>query len=130
MTRPGRLSAGFRLPTSGRWELWLQGQFMPAVKLALDGHPLASLEGQLSGNSLVVDTVPPFPVELSAGRHRLTVTRTGTNLAPGNGGSAVLNAIFLTPAGDGPAPRLSAAPVAAWRSLCGRRYQWVELLAA
>ena len=130
MTHPGRLSAGFELPATGRWELWLQGQFMPRVKVAIDGRPMASLEGQLSGNSLVVDTAPPLPVALSAGRHRLTVTRSGTSLAPGNGGSAVLHSVFLTPVADGSAARLSAAPLAAWRSLCGRSYQWVELLAA
>jgi len=130
MTRPGRLSVGFELPASGRWELWLQGQFMPAVNVAVDGRALASIEGQLSGNSLVAGAVPPFAVELSAGRHRLTVTRAGTSLAPGNGGSAVLDSAFLTPAGDGMAAPLSATSVAGWRSLCGRRYQWIELLAA
>jgi hypothetical protein len=128
MTTAGRLSAVLRLPGAGSWEVWVKGQLMPTVKLALDGRPLASIGGQLSGNSLVPDVVPPLPVRLSAGPHRLTVTRPGVTLAPGDGGSAVLDAILLTRAGaDGQQP-LSTATVAGWRSLCGRRWAWIELL--
>jgi hypothetical protein len=130
MTTPGRLSASFRLPAGSSWEVWIQGQLMPTVELALDGRPLASIGGQLSGNSLVADTVPPIPVRLEPGLHRLTLTRGGTNLAPGNGGSAVLDAIFLTAAGAATQRRLSTVPLAQWRALCGRRYDWIELLPA
>jgi hypothetical protein len=130
MTTPGRLSASFRLRSGSAWQVWVKGQLMPTVELALDGRPLASIGGQLSGNSLVAGTVPPIPVRLAAGRHRLTLTRAGTNLAPGNGGSAVIDAIFLTPSSAGAQRRLSTVPVAAWRALCGHRYEWVELLPA
>ena len=34
---------------------------MPAVQVRVDGRPLASIGGQLSGNSLVPNTVPPLP---------------------------------------------------------------------
>jgi hypothetical protein len=130
MTTPGRLSASFRLPAGSSWEVWIQGQLMPTVELALDGRPLASIGGQLSGNSLVADTVPPIPVRLEPGLHRLTLTRGDTTLAPGSGGSAVLDAIFLTAAGAGTQRRLSTVPLAQWRALCGRRYDWIELLPA
>jgi hypothetical protein len=127
MTRPGRLAATFELPASGRWDLWVQGQIMPAVELRLDGRRLASIGGQLSGNSLVPDTVPPLAVALSAGRHRLSVTRRPSTLEPGDGGSAVLAAIFLTPAAYDPGA-LRAAPASDWRALCGRSYDWIELV--
>jgi hypothetical protein len=130
MKRPGRLYATFRVPTSGRWELWVQGQIMPTVEFSLDGRPLASIGGQLSGNSLVPDTVPPLQVMLSAGAHRLSVTRPGLTLAPGGGGSAVLDAIFLTPAGAGAQDTLRRATASSWRSLCGREYEWVEIVGA
>lgn len=128
MSVPGRLSAGFRLPHAGPWELWIQGQLMPTVKLALDGRPLASIGGQLSGNSLVPDTLRPLPLHLSAGPHSLTVTRPAGTLAPGDGGSAVLTAIFLTPAGAGGSQLISTTPAAGPRVLCAQRLQWVELL--
>jgi hypothetical protein len=128
MSRPGELSATFELPAPGPWEVWVQGQIMPTVQLTLDGHPIGSIGGQLAGDSLVPDTVPPIPVRLLAGAHRLTVTRPGSSLAPGDRGSAVLDAVFLTPAGDAGRPSLRSASASHWRELCGHPYQWVELL--
>jgi hypothetical protein len=126
MNHPGTLSASVRVPSAGRWLLWLQGQLMPDVRVALDGHPLATIAGQLSGNSLVVNTAPPLAVRLGAGSHRLTLTRGGLTLSPGDGGAAVIEQILLTPAA-GPAP-LRAVRAADWRALCGHDQSWVELI--
>jgi len=130
MKRPGRLSARFALPAAGVWDVWLQGHFMPTLDLAIDGRALPPVGGELSGNSLVPDTVPPIPIRLSAGPHRLLVTRRHNNLAPGDNGWEALDAVFLTPAGATAQPALSTIPAASWRSLCGRQYQWIELLAS
>jgi hypothetical protein len=100
---------------------------MPAVELRVDGRRLASIAGQLSGNSLVPDTAPPLAVSLSAGPHRLSVDRGPSTLAPGDGGSAVLAAVFLTPAAYDPGA-LRSAPASGWRALCGRSYDWIELV--
>jgi hypothetical protein len=128
MQHPGTLSARFTLPGAGRWQLWLQGQFMPRIDVAVDGRRAASIAGQLSGNSLMPDTLPALGLRLAAGPHRLTVTRTGFSLAPGNGGAAVLEGAFLTPAGT-PARALRALPVdAAPSALCRRRYRRIELV--
>ena len=129
MRRAGTLSAQFEIPRSGAYEVWLQGQFMAAVGVAVDGRVLASLSGQLAGNSLVPDTATPIAVRLAPGRHRLSVTRAGFSLAPGNGGAAVLDAAFLTPAGT-PARKLRTLPSgAAAGSLCTIGYDWLELVA-
>ncbi len=128
MGHPGTLHTSFTLPAAGSWNVWVQGDIMPTVRLRIDGRELASISGQLSGNSLVPNTIPAIPAQLSAGVHSLTLTRTGPGLGPGETGAAVLDAIFLTPAASGSAPTLISAPAAHWRSLCGRSYQWVELL--
>jgi hypothetical protein len=128
MGHPGTLHASFTLPAAGAWDVWVQGDIMPTVQLRIDRHELASISGQLSGNSLVPDTIPAIPVQLAAGVHSLTLTRTGPGLGPGETGAAVLDAIFLTPARSGSAPTLRSLPAARWRSLCGASYQWVELL--
>jgi hypothetical protein len=128
MSTPGRLSASFVLPRAGVWDVWVQGQLMPEVQLAVDGRRIAWIAGQLDGNSLVPDTVPPVAVPLAAGAHNVTVTRGGFSLAPGDGGSAVLDAIFLTPAHADPSGALRGAEPADWRSLCGRRYEWIEIV--
>lgn len=128
MSHPGTLSASFTVSHGGSWDVWVQGQIMPTVEMAVDGRAREAISGQLDGNSLVPDTVPPVTVRLTAGEHSLSLTRTGFSLAPGEGGQAVLDAIFLTPANTDPEGPLRVASPADWRSLCGRRYQWLELL--
>jgi hypothetical protein len=130
ITTPGRLTASFRVPRAGGWDVWLQGQIMPAVGVALDGHRLGSIAGQLGGNSLAQNTMTPLRARLSAGVHRLSIRTGGSTLAPGGGGSMVLFAVFLTPAkGAGEQP-LSAVPAGRWRSLCARSHEWVEVVRA
>jgi hypothetical protein len=130
MGRAGTLATAIRLPAGGRWELWLQGQFMPRVSVAVDGRRLASVAGQLSGNSLVPGSAPPIAATLSAGDHRLTLERPAATLAPGSAGAAVLDAVLLTPAGSEPVRAVRSLPASSWRQLCGRRYEWVELIPA
>jgi hypothetical protein len=128
MQHAGTLSAGFTLPHAGAWQLWLQGQFMPSIGVSIDGRTLASLSGQLAGNSLVPDTVGPLRVRLGAGAHRLSVTRSGFSLAPGNGGAAVLENAYLVPAGTS-AQRLRTLDLSApARALCRTPYRWIELV--
>jgi hypothetical protein len=127
MSVPGTLTARFALGAGGAWDVWVQGQLMPRVTLAVDGRALRAISGELSGNSLVPDTVPPRRVVLAAGEHVLTLTRGGSTLAPGDRGSAVLDTVLLTPAGEPAAGTLATASAAHWRRLCGRTYRWAEL---
>ena len=129
MSTPGRLSTEFTVPRSGVWDVWLKGEFMPAVGIELDGRQLAAVGGQLDGNSLSVNVITPLHASISAGRHRLSILhRGGFSLAPGYGGTAVIYAVFLTPA-NAPAqePLRTVAP-RAWRSLCGGSYDWIEVV--
>jgi len=129
MSRPGRLEATFAVPHTGTWDLWLQGEIMPAVEVSVDGHPLASISGQLTGVATDPDTIAPLRVRLTAGLHRVTITRGSSSLlAPGSGGSAILDSIFLTPAGAGSQATLHVTPAARWRSLCGQRLEWIEVV--
>jgi hypothetical protein len=129
LNTPGRLSATFEIPRAGVWDVWLEGQIMPTVSLGVDGHELASIGAQLGGNSVVLNPMTPVPVALSAGRHRLTLSRGGFTLAPGEGGSAYLYGLFLAPAGNASQQPLRSASPSRWRSLCGRSYEWIEAVA-
>ena len=102
---------------------------MPPVAVSVDGHPLSSISGQLTGVATDPDTMAPLRIRLAAGSHRVTITRGSSNpLAPGSGGSAILDSIFLTPVGPGARATLHVTPAAQWRSLCGRRLEWVEVV--
>jgi len=124
----GELSAVFELPHGGAWEMWLQGELMPSVQVSVDARHIASIGGQLAGNPHNPDTMTPLRVTLSAGKHRLTITRGGANLAPGDGGEAILHEIFLTPANEPDVDTLHTTPTAQWRELCGRRLDWIEVV--
>jgi hypothetical protein len=127
MSEPGRLEARFVVPRAGVWDLWLQGEIMPAVTVSVDGRQLASISGQLTGVATDPDTMAPLSIRLSAGSHQVAITRgSGNPLAPGAGGSAILDSIFLTPAGAGSQASLHVTPAAQWRSLCGAPLEWVE----
>ncbi len=129
MTPHGRLDATFTVPHAGVWDLWVKGEIMPAVGVSVDGRQLASISGQLTGVASDPDTMAPLRVSLTAGPHRLTIARGASNLlAPGSGGSAILDSIFLTPVGSGSQATLHATPAAGWRSLCGRRLEWIEVV--
>jgi hypothetical protein len=96
----GTLRARFALPHGGEWELWLKGDVMRALTVRIDGLELGTLGGQLDGNSLVVNVLTPLRTRLDAGRHTLTISRAGADLAPGDGGAATLVAILLVPGGS------------------------------
>jgi hypothetical protein len=100
MNGAGTLSAPFVLPHGGVWELWLKGDVMRALTIRIDGLKLGRLGGQLDGNSLVVNVLTPLRTRLDAGRHTLTISRPGADLAPGDGGAATLAAIVFVPGGS------------------------------
>ncbi|HWH11068.1 MAG TPA: hypothetical protein VG165_08065 [Solirubrobacteraceae bacterium] len=124
MTPFGHLTADFRVPTAGVWNVWLQGEIMPTIAVSVDRHALGKISGQLDGSEFNPDTMTPFPVRLAAGVHVLRISRGGRSVAPGNGGSALLHAAFVTPAGAG--EKLETRSASSWRSLCGRPYDWIE----
>jgi hypothetical protein len=126
MPDPGRLQTTFHIPHAGVWNLWLQGEIMRAVQVRVDGRGLGSIGGQVGGDLFVPNTMTPLRVRLSAGSHRLSITRGGSSLAPGDGGSAILTSVFLSPAGAGEQDQLHLTSAAGWSSLCGHPYVWIE----
>ena len=66
-------------------------------------------------------------MRLRRGAHTLSVARGGLRLAPGDGGAAVLDGAFLTPAGAPARRLLELAPALAAGTLCTARYAWIAL---
>jgi len=128
MTTSGHVRASVRIPTAGIWNVWLQGEIMPTIHVAVDGHAVGHVGGAVGGDLVVPDTAAPLHVRLRAGRHTLTISRGGLTLAPGDGGSSLLIDAFLAPAGAGEQQKVDEIPVTRWRSMCGQRYVWIEAI--
>jgi hypothetical protein len=126
MDGEGRLWAGFAVPRAGAYELWLAGEAMPTLEVRVDGRLVGDVGGEVSGNGDSPDPMVPLRIDLSAGRHALSVERGGFSFAPGSGSEAYLEAIFLDPAGAVGEQRLRAVAPARWRSLCGQHLDWIE----
>ena len=128
---PGTLRARFTLPSAGAWDVWVQGDIMPTVRLSVDGrrarvdlraaqrqlararhHPRDPRAARRGSAQPVADALERRP---RAGRRRRRRCSTRSSSRP-------------------PATSLAdaarASPASQWRSLCGREYQWVELRGA
>jgi hypothetical protein len=128
MDGEGRLWSNFSVPRAGVYQLWLQGEAMPALQVKIDGRQVASVGGQVSGNGDSPDPLTPIRVSLRAGQHTLSIVRGGFSLAPGAGSEAYLQAIYFTPAGFEGQQHLQTVSPARWRSLCGARLDWIEVV--
>lgn len=128
MDTEGRLWGAFKVPRAGTYRLWLQGEAMPTLRVKVDGRFVASVAGQVSGNGDSPDPMVPITMRLSAGRHALSIAREGFSLLPGSTSEAYLEAIYLTPSGQGERQRLRTVAPARWRTLCGAHLDWIEVV--
>jgi hypothetical protein len=64
-------------------------------------------------------------VGLDSGVHRVEVRVPGGSLEPGNGAPVTIGPVAFV--ADRPA-RLETVAPARWRSLCGRRLDWIEVV--
>jgi hypothetical protein len=129
----GSAQMSFRLPSSGRFSVWLQGSVGRPLAVYIDGRRVSSVgyEERYPDQFLLLATFP-----LSAGTHELRLVRGGGDLHPGSGDApietatrtigtivvnredALANRTYVAPATD--MPKICAAPVG---------YEWLELLA-
>lgn len=120
-TTPGSATGRIRLVSSGSYTIWVQGDMPRTVSVTLDGRPI----GSVNGTDTPGGWLSAGKVTLAAGSYELGVERGGGGIAPGNGSTqASLGAVALlanTP------ERVIARPLGAWKSLCGKDADWVEL---
>ncbi len=124
----GRLGARVHVPRAGPWEVWLQGEFMSALRVTVDGRTAATVSGEVGASSIAPSNAAPIRVRLSAGEHTVELQRPATWLAPGDASSEILRAMFLTPARAG--VRISRIAPTLARASCGRGLEWIEAVVA
>jgi hypothetical protein len=119
---PGRITRRFAVSTPTSYGAWLEGSFGRSTEVSIDGKPVGGVSYELNGLGQFAYL---GKVTLARGRHVLTLTRSGGDPRPGNGGDRLLGPVVLSPDTVEGAPVGFAAPARRAR-LCGQRLDWVE----
>ena len=118
---PGTLRGTITIPAAGRVRVWLHATGGRPYTVSVDGRRVGEV-GQINSQGQWLDA---GTLRLAQGRHRVEVSRPGASAAPGDAFHGELGPVALQSL---EAPELiSVAPRNA-RRLCGRRWDWVELV--
>jgi hypothetical protein len=110
------------VPSSGLHEIWLGGSIRPSAVLLIDNGSVGEVRQQLNTAGNYVGFAP---VSLRRGRHTFAVQLGGADLHPGSAGSdGPLGPLVISRPNEGHG--LLTVPAAQARSLCGRRWDWIE----
>jgi hypothetical protein len=125
-TESGTAEVNVRVPSGSRYGLWLGGSFRDGLETLVDGRRLGTMRNQLNWSG-VYTQLGNMP--LGPGVHRITLRYSGPDLRPGSGGAQFPMGPLVLGRTTAELPVTYVQPSAA-RSLCGKRLDWVEALAA
>lgn len=122
----GQAEGTLTVAGGARYAVWVQGDFPRKVYVQVDGRTV----GWVAGSNTPGQWLQAASLRLSAGRHDVRIYAVGGHhhLGPGEwprGDAGTIGAVALQ---RDVSERLSALPVADWRSLCGKPADWVELV--
>lgn len=120
---PGHVEGGFDVPRAGRYVVWLGGTVDRPMHVYIDGREVGAPSRQSGGDGTVIRVAA---VQLAAGHHVFRLARGGGDLLPDDALSTGIDGFVLEPVGADESPVETAAP-SAWRTLCGRPLDWIEL---
>jgi hypothetical protein len=106
----------------GRMRAWVRGSFGREMHVSVDGERVGSVEGI----NTPAQWLQAGEVDVAPGRHRVELERPGGDLAPGDGAPPTVGPVVFEPFDA--QPELLTLAVNGWRSLCGQRLDWVELV--
>jgi hypothetical protein len=119
---PGKLTRRIAVP-GGKTRVWLRMSGARPIAVSIDGHGIGAVEQvNTPGQWLEVAVV-----DLERGDHRVELRRGGFRLAPGDSDRGYLGPLALEPVR--PARLVSTSP-SRYRRLCGRSWDWIELVGA
>lgn len=120
---PGRVEGVVRVPSPGFYEVWLGGDVDRPVHVYIDGRQVGAPSKQSGGDQTAIHVARVY---LPAGLHHYRLLRGGGSLSPDDQGSTFIDGFVLEPTAALAAPVVRVAP-SAWRSLCGRPSDWLEI---
>ncbi len=124
---PGRIQTDLQVATAGEYELWLGGSLdSRSLHVVLDGRLVGAPATQSGDDGNMIHVAR---LTLAAGPHQIQLVRHGGGLQPGNNAGTVIDAIVLEPVAAEQETVQTIAP-SAWRSLCGRPLDWLEVPSA
>jgi hypothetical protein len=122
----GSAQGALTVHSSGRFAVWVQGDFPRKTYVQVDGRTV----GWVAGSNTPGQWLQAASLRLSAGDHTVRIYADGghRHFGPGEwpgGDSGTIGAVGL----QLQAPeRMRTLPVSAWRTLCGTQADWVELV--
>jgi hypothetical protein len=127
-TSPGDLRVSVDVPREGLYEIWLGGSVRPRVELLIDGRPAGEVRHQLNNAGLYVRLGQS---QLEPGTHDITVRFSDADLHPGSGGtSRSIGPLVLSDSDSSDSTVVDLPAAEAERRLCGRQWDWIELVGA
>ena len=121
---PGTARLPVEVPTTGRYDLYLQGSVRNRLTLLVDGVEVGSVRNQLNEAKQFLYF---GRATLEAGSHQVELALEDQSLAPGSGGPPEpVGPLVLGPAANEDPP-LHELPAARAGELCERHLDWVEV---
>jgi hypothetical protein len=118
---PTSVRGRVRIPRDGAYRLWLRGTFPRVTEILVDGERRATVHGSDTPGQWAGDVA----LRLTGGAHRVEVRVPKGALRAGDGAAVTIGPLAII--ADEPA-RLERVALARWRSLCGRKLDWIELV--
>ncbi len=107
-----------------RYGVWVQGDFPRKVYVKVDGRTV----GWVAGTNTPGEWLQAATVRLSSGAHRVTLLSTAGHLHHLGPGEWAIGTIGAAALRREEPETLRAVALARWRTLCGTRADWVELV--
>jgi hypothetical protein len=127
---PGVVQGTFEIDEAQRFRVWLEGSVSRAITVEVDGRRVGQIEDHLNNPGAFL---PVGEVVLQPGEHEVRISMGGGTLAPGDAGYSLglrhIGPLVFSPPGNA-VWEVETVPVNQWRSLCGRRLDWVEVVPA
>ncbi len=121
----GTLEAEVRLTQPGDYGIWLGGSVRPQVDVLVDGEPAGSVRHQLNNFGQYVRL---GGASLGPGAHTIAVRFHGSDAHPGSGGGAEPIGPLSLSLEEAADTKLAYFDPTDARKLCGRRWDWIEVL--
>ncbi|MQA76047.1 MAG: hypothetical protein GEU88_17225 [Solirubrobacterales bacterium] len=122
----GTVAARVEVQRRADYEVWLRGSIRAEAELLVDGHPAGEIRHQLENRGQYVRL---GSAALERGAHLIELRVGDADLHPGSGGAPAAIGPLVLASADAADARLVRVDASRARSLCRRRWDWIEVAA-